>query len=75
MNRCSSCGRIMSNEFDGQNVVSTCYNENCHSATTVPQIIDVKATERFWAEIDWERIKENPAWLDELNRVGLCKTV
>ncbi len=65
----------MSNEFDGMNVVSTCYNENCQSSGMIPQIIDVKATGRFWTEIDRERIKENSAWLDELKGVGLCKTV
>ena len=75
MNRCVICGRVMSNEFDGMNVVSTCYNENCHSVITVPQKIDDKATERFWNEIDRERINENPAWLDELRAAGLCKTV
>lgn len=65
----------MSNEFDGMQVVSICYNENCHSAVTVPQKIDEKATERFWYEIDRERIRENPEWITELKSAGLWQTV
>lgn len=65
----------MSNEFDGMDVVSTCGNENCHSAITIPQKIDEKATERFWNEIDRDRIRENPEWLNELKSASLWQTV
>jgi len=63
----------MSNDFDGNAVVATCNNDNCQGTTGSPEMIDEAATERFWGAIDRARIKENPAWLDELRSAGLVE--
>ena len=68
MMRCPNCGRVMTNEFNGSDVIATCYNEACYSMTTKrPSIIDNEATERFWDYVDERRIKNNPDWIHELN--------
>lgn len=61
MKRCTNCGRIMSNEFNGEVVMATCWNDNCYSMIEkFPQLIDEVATEQFWKQLDKIRIKENP---------------
>jgi len=67
MQKCPICGRFMKNEFDGENIISTC------SFCNDELIVNDKATDRMWDEIDKQRIKDNPVW--ELELLSLAPEV
>ena len=60
--RCVHCGKYLPGIFNGEDVVAICWDDEF-------SIIDDTATNRFWEKIDQERIKNNPAWREELLQV------
>ncbi len=49
-------------EQEDKGIIFSCYCGN--------KEIDEEATNKFWDEVDKERIKENPLWLKELEVSG-----
>ena len=58
---CNYCGRFIHAEFDGENVLGTC----CYCDTVS---IDIVKTNEVWDYIDTQRINEDTAWINELNK-------
>lgn len=58
---CNYCGRFIHAEFDGENVIGIC--SNCDTIS-----IDTAKTKEVWDSIDQQRINEDTAWINELNK-------